>query len=227
MHPLKSSDPLIVYMDVKSPYAYLAKDLTLKLANELQISIDWRPLTLNIPSFLGSAKVNDSGKVVESRRTPRQWEGVRYAYMDAKRYARLRDIKIYGPRKIWDTRLIHTAFLFVKFEYPDKLVDFLDVVYEKFWLRELDVESIDVVETVLEQLGIPTSNGEFSSYVEGDGGKLHDELQDSLHVHGVFGVPTYVVDGEVYFGREHLPRVKWHLGGCVGASPDVAYEDSP
>jgi hypothetical protein len=31
------------------------------------------------------------------------------------------------------------------------------------------------------------------------------------------------VDGELFFGREHLPRVRWLLGGKRGAPPDVAY----
>ena len=225
MHPLESNDPLIVYLDIKSPYAYLAKDLTRNMASEVGATIDWRPLTLNIPSFLGSARQDDTGKVVESRRTPRQWEGVRYAYMDAKRYARLRDIKIYGPRKIWDTRLIHTAFLFVKLQYPERLDEFLDLVYLRFWVRELDVESMAIVKAVISEIGI--NSQEFEEYFNDEGGREHDELMAQLHPNGIFGVPTYVVDGQIYFGREHLPRVKWHLTGCEGASPDVAYESEP
>ena len=93
MHPLQSNSPLIVYMDFKSPYAYLAKDPTWQLEADFGIEVDWRPLTLNIPSFLGSAKVDATGRVTEQNRTPRQWQGVRYAYMDAKRYARLKDIQ--------------------------------------------------------------------------------------------------------------------------------------
>ncbi|MBT6891705.1 MAG: hypothetical protein HOA25_09415, partial [Gammaproteobacteria bacterium] len=37
-------------------------------------------------------------------------------------------------------------------------------------------------------------------------------------------VPTYVIDGEAYFGRQHLPRVRWHLQGQVGALPDISYD---
>ncbi|MCE2462252.1 MAG: hypothetical protein J4F38_15950, partial [Pseudomonadales bacterium] len=114
MHPLETDKPLIVYMDFKSPYAYLAKDPTWQLEVDFGIAIDWRPLSLNIPSFLGSARVNDTGKVVEANRTPRQWEGVRYAYMDAKRYARLKDILIYGPRKIWDSSLAGIGMLWTQ-----------------------------------------------------------------------------------------------------------------
>ena len=103
MHPLKSDKPLIVYMDYKSPYAYLAKDPTYALEDRYRIEIDWRPLTLNIGSYLGTAKVDDKGKVVEAKRTNRQWAAVKYAYHDAKRYARLRNLTLLGPRQIWDS----------------------------------------------------------------------------------------------------------------------------
>ncbi len=220
--PRQSDSRLIVYLDVKSPYAYLAKDPTKQLIRDFNISIDWRPLTLNIPSFLGSARVDDRGEVVESKRTPRQWSSVRYSYMDAKRYARINDIKIYGPRKIWDTRLIHIAFLYVKERFSDQLLPFLDYVYERFWLRDLDVESLEVVHGVLNDLGI--SAKDFDAYVEGEGGQSHDLLQSELHPAGVFGVPSYLIDDELFFGRENLPYVRWILGGRQGPPPDMAYE---
>ena len=55
--PLASHAPLIVYVDHKSPYAYLAVEPTYALGEELGIEIDWRPLTLDIPSYLGSARL--------------------------------------------------------------------------------------------------------------------------------------------------------------------------
>lgn len=225
MHPYDprhSEARLIVYLDVKSPYAYLAKDPTKQLIQDFDIEIDWRPLTLNIPSFLGSARVDDRGEVVESERSPRQWSSVRYSYMDAKRYARVNDIKIYGPRKIWDTRLIHIAFLFVKERFSDQLLPFLDHVYERFWMRDLDVESSEVVHGVLRELGIP--DDDFDAYAEGEGGDTHDVLQDELHPAGIFGVPSYVIDDELFFGRENLPYVRWILGGRDGPPPDMAYQ---
>jgi len=53
-----------VYIDYKSPYAYLAKDLAYELARDFPVRIDWLPYRLEIPSFLGSAKVDDSGRVI-------------------------------------------------------------------------------------------------------------------------------------------------------------------
>ena len=68
--PLKSAAPLIVYVDIKSPYAFVAKDPTRRLAESLDIRVDWRPLTLDIPSYLGSARLDDKGKVAAANRSP-------------------------------------------------------------------------------------------------------------------------------------------------------------
>ena len=212
---------MIVYLDVKSPYAYLAKDPTRELERDFGISVDWRPFTLDIPSFLGSAKIHESGRVIEQNRTQSQWDAVRYAYMDTKRYARLRDIKIYGPRKIWDTSLVHIGWLWAAQHGRQALDRFLDVVYERFWTRELDVESVDAIESSMRQAAIPTTC--FGSYSSDRGRELHDQLRADAVDRGVFGVPTFAVDEELFFGREHLPYIRWILGGRVGNAPDVAY----
>ena len=51
-----TGQPVIVYIDIKSPYAFVALKPTFDLERELGVQFDWRPLTLDIPSYLGSAK---------------------------------------------------------------------------------------------------------------------------------------------------------------------------
>ena len=72
---------LAVYIDYKSPYAYLAKDLVYELERNFPVRIDWLPYRLDIPSFLGSAKLDDNGRVIEEQRNAHQWRRVRYSYM--------------------------------------------------------------------------------------------------------------------------------------------------
>jgi hypothetical protein len=57
-----------VYTDYKSPYAYLAKDLAYELERDFPVRIDWLPYRLDIPSFLGSARVDNSGHIIEEQR---------------------------------------------------------------------------------------------------------------------------------------------------------------
>ena len=87
---MNSRKIIVVYTDYKSPYAYLAKDLVYELERNFPVTVDWLPYTLDIPSFLGSARVDDHGNVIESNRDPHQWRRVRYSYMDCRRQARKR-----------------------------------------------------------------------------------------------------------------------------------------
>ena len=222
MEVLKSDAPLIVYVDVKSPYAFVSIKPTLELEKELGVEFDWRPLTLDIPSYLGSAEKR-GGKVIRSEgRSQTAWNTIRYSYRDARRYAERQGYILKGTEKIWDTRIASIAILWVRQTARSRLSNFFEVVYPAFWRRELDVEDISVVENCLENAGV-SSQG-FREFESGDGRTLHDNLQKQFHAKGIYGVPTYVIGDEVYFGREHLPYLRWHLKGRVGPTPDIAYE---
>jgi 2-hydroxychromene-2-carboxylate isomerase len=220
--PFSSSAPLIVYIDFKSPYAYLAKDPTWALGDEFGIEIDWRPFTLDIPSYLGSARLHKDGRVAESQRTETQWKMVKAAYSDVRRYGTMRNTIVRGTTKIWDSSLAGIGMLWAKQQGKAVLHRYIGITYERFWNRELDIEDFAVVEGVLGEAGAQTR--EFRQYAAGAGRALHDEIQTKSFDAGIFGVPTYIVGGEMFFGREHLPRIRWILGGKRGAPPDIAYE---
>jgi 2-hydroxychromene-2-carboxylate isomerase len=225
LDPLASSAPLIVYIDYKSPYAYLAVDPTYAIEDELGIEIDWRPFTLDIPSYLGSARLSREGKVVENERTPGQWTKVKYAYHDVRRYGSLRGLIVRGAVKMWDSSFAGIGMLWARQQDKSVLRAYSGLVYERFWKRDLNVEDAGVIERVLDEAGARTAG--FRDYASGAGRALHDNIQRKAFDAGVFGVPTYVIDGELFFGREHLPRIRWILTGRAGEPPDIAYEDFP
>lgn len=219
---MASNAPLIVYVDFKSPYAYVALGPTRALADELGIDVDWRPLTLDIPSFLGSARLGARDEVIESHRSADQWAWVRYAYRDARRYGSLRGLVVRGTTKIWDSSLAAIGMLRAKEQGAEILRRYMDTVFERFWRRELDIEDIAVIEGVLRESGARSEG--FRAHAVGEGRAAHDAEQRAIFASGIFGVPTYVVAGEVLWGREHLPRIRWLLTGRKGASPNIAYE---
>ncbi len=221
LHPLRSDAPLIVYLDLKSPYAYLALEPAARLGSELGIAIDWRPLTLDIPSYLGSAKLDSAGRVAESKRTPQQWARVRYAYHDARRYARQRNLTIRGTVKIWDTSLAAIAMLWARSESYDHARRFLEQAYPPFWRREFDAEDLSTISHTLAASGVSASG--FADWAAGDGLAAHERFQQAVFDAGIFGVPSFIVDGNAYFGREHLPYIRWLLQRHDGPAPDIAY----
>lgn len=225
MSATEPTGSLIVYVDIKSPYAFVAIRPTLALEAELGAVFDWRPLTLDIPSYLGSAE-KKKGKVVASAgRSPRTWNAIRYSYRDARRYAERQGLTLKGTEKIWDSRLANIGILWVAQTARPRLGDYFEAVYPPFWRRELDIERIDVVKACLAQAGAPIAG--FDAFVRGAGGAQHDLMQSQFHNKGIYGVPTYVLGDDILFGREHIPYLRWALTGRIGPPPDIAYEIAP
>jgi 2-hydroxychromene-2-carboxylate isomerase len=194
------------YIDYKSPYAYLAKDLAYELGRDFPVHVDWLPYVLDIPSFLGSARVDDSGKVIAQERNAHQWRRVRYSYMDCRRQARKRGLVIRGPQKIWDSALASSGMLHAKRQGDEVLRRYHDLTFERFWKRELDIEDPGVIGAVLAEAGADATG--FSAYAAGEGRVELDRICRAAEELGVFGVPSFVVDGELFWGREHLPDIR-------------------
>ena len=194
-----------LYSDYKSPYAYLAKDLAYALERETGALIDWLPYTLDIPAYLGSAKVDAHGNVVEESRNAHQWRRVKYSYMDCRREANRRGLTTRGPRKIFDSSLANIGMLYAK--RHGLLRGYHDRVFERFWKRELDIENSDALAAVLRECGAGTED--FAAFLEGDGRRQLQDIRREAEAAGVFGVPSFLLeDGDLYWGREHLPRIR-------------------
>lgn len=204
-----------VYTDYKSPYAYLAKDLAYELERETGVRLDWLPYTLDIPSYLGSATLDAGGKVVEESRNAHQWRRVKYSYMDCRREASRRGLVIRGTQKIWDSSLANIGMLYAK--QHGVLRAYHDRVFERFWKRELDIEDVAVLGAVLQEVGADASA--FADYAAGEGRAQLTQIQCAAEAAGVFGVTSFLLeDGSLYWGREHLPRIKELLQSGQGAS---------
>ena len=197
---------ITLYTDYKSPYAYLARDPAYALEAIPGVKLDILPYVLNIPDFLGSAKLDDEGNVVEEQRTAHQWRRVKYSYMDCRRQARKRGLVIRGTVKIWDTTLGASGLLWAKRQGDAVSRGYHDRVFERFWKRELDIEDIAVVTAVLEEAGADTAG--FGAYAAEEGPAEVDRIRLAAEEAGVFGTPTFVIAGELFWGGEHIPDIR-------------------
>jgi 2-hydroxychromene-2-carboxylate isomerase len=194
-----------LYTDYKSPYAYLAKDLAYELERETEVHLDWLPYTLDIPAYLGSAKVDAQGNVLEESRNAHQWRRVKYSYMDCRREANLRGLTIRGPKKIFNSSLANIGMLFAK--QHSVFRDYHDRIFERFWKRELDIESPAALAAVLSECGAVAAG--FQAFLEGEGRRQAEDIRREAEAAGAFGVPSFLLDdGNLYWGREHLPRIR-------------------
>jgi 2-hydroxychromene-2-carboxylate isomerase len=197
---------ITVYIDYKSPYAYLAKDLVYALERDLPVAVDWLPYVLDIPSFLGSARVDAAGRVVEENRNAHQWRRVRYSYMDCRRQAKKRGLVIRGPQKIWDSTLAAAGLLHARRQGAGIVRHYNDIVFERFWKRELDIEDPAVVAGILAEAGADRAAA--AAYLAGAGRAEAAQISREAEDKGVFGVPSFLLDGELFWGSEHLPDIR-------------------
>src|SRR5712671_5295212 len=161
-----------IYIDYKSPYAYLAKDPAWELEREFDVRLDWLHYTLEIPEFLGT---------VEGRNA-HQWRRIRYSYMDARRLANRRGLTVRGPLKLFDSSVASIAMIYA--QRRGVFRQYNDLTFERFWKRELDIEDREVVRRVLEESGAETAA--FFDFVEGEGRREFERITHEAEVAGVF-----------------------------------------
>jgi 2-hydroxychromene-2-carboxylate isomerase len=143
--------------------------------------------------------------VLEQSRNAHQWRRVRYSYMDCRRQARKRGLTIRGPQKIFDSTLAAAGMLFAQRAGDGVFRSYHDTVFERFWQRALDIENPDAIAEVLSQAG--GSSSAFLSRADALRAEVA-AISRAAEADGVFGVPTFVLAGEIYWGSEHLADIR-------------------
>lgn len=183
--------------DYKSPFAYLAKDPTYALEEEFDVAVEWRHFTLDIPSFLGAVET----------RSETEWRKVRYAYMDMRRWANKRGLTVRGPRRIYDSSPAGIGMQYAQDQGVFR--PYNDRVFERFWNHELEVDDVAALTAVLAEVGADAKN--FATYLEGEGRRRHDARRQETEKLGVFGVPSFVLDGEIFWGYDRMDLLRERL----------------
>lgn len=206
-----ASAPLRVALDLRHPFAYLALGPTLRLGRELGLAIDWLPLcaqTLRPPSPPG----------------PRDDRGIRHrrhrAHMIAREiavYADAQGLTLREPYRDDPADAANLAWLWVRAEAPPRLLPFLQETFRRYWAVELAAGDPDAVAEVLRACGLDADA--FRRWAGGPGSELAAQVAGELAAVGVFQSPAYVLDGEVFYGRQHLPMIRWLLQGRQGPAP--------
>ena len=84
-----------------------------------------------------------------------------------------------------------------------------DRVYERFWKRELDIADTQAIAAVLAEVGADPEG--FFAYLEREGRAELDAIQQQADADEIFGVPIFLVDGELFWGYDRVPLLKERL----------------
>ena len=189
-----------LWLDLRSPYSFLAKDPAYALEQEFGIDLRLRPFALEIA---GAVSLGDPQAVARGMRK------IKYLYADARRFAGPRGMTLLGPKKIFDHKLVHLAWLLA--ERHGKGRAFVDLAFPRFFRRELDYEDRGAIGMLLKESGVDPAG--FDAFATGEGPKELAAHQQEAEAQGVFAVPTFVVDGELFWGQDRIDFVRARLAG--------------
>jgi 2-hydroxychromene-2-carboxylate isomerase len=192
--------PVDLWLDLRSPYSFLAKDPAYALEQDFEVELRLRPYTLDIA---GAYNVANRKAVARGLRR------IKYLYADVRRFANQRGMIILGPNKIFDPALIHLAWMYA--DAAGKARALIDLAYPRFFKRELDYEDRAAVEGLLADAGVDRAG--FDAFAAGTGPARLAAHQAEAEKQGVFAVPTFVVDGELFWGQDRLDFVRAKLAG--------------
>jgi 2-hydroxychromene-2-carboxylate isomerase len=189
----EAAETIKLYYDFKSPFTYLAMEPAFRLEQTHRVRLRFIPLELAIRQAYG-------GEL--EQRSSRDWDKVRYLYMDVRRFANERGIIIRGPQKIFDSRLALMSGLYA--DRNGHFRPYAERVFERFFKRELNLEDFGALAAVMAEVGL--DDAAFRRYADSDGpGDLRAAAAEAER-DGVFGVPTFNVVGELFWGND---RVEW------------------
>ncbi|HYR80072.1 MAG TPA: DsbA family protein, partial [Candidatus Dormibacteraeota bacterium] len=180
-----------LYFAYTSPYTYLAMRPAYALEHSHRVRVRFIPYGINIRKVYGPLDNADADR-----------RKVRYLYVDARRIAKERGLIIYPPKKIFSARLAFYGGLYA--EQHGKFRDYSDRVFERFWKQELDVENRDAISAIVVEVGLDPAA--FLEYADRDARADLDACFAEADRDKVFGVPTFIVDGEPFWGED---RIEW------------------
>lgn len=180
-----------LYFAYTSPFTYLAMQPAYDLEQSHRVRVRFIPYGVNIRKVYGPLDRADADR-----------RKVRYLYIDARRIAKERGLIIYPPKKIFSARLALYGGLFA--ERHGQFRNYSDRVFERFWKQELDVESRGAISAIMTEVGL--DEAEFLNYADRTARTDLDACFAEADADKVFGVPTFIVDGEPFWGED---RVTW------------------
>ena len=195
--------PIEFYFDFMSPFAYLAHRRAAELAR--QYGREMRYVPMNLPE----AKIAAGNTGPSNRDIPVK---LRYLLQDIKRWAAIDNMPVEFPASLDSDRMNRGTF----FAHDrGKAEAYIAACFTKGWGEGADISSDDTLTAVAKSLNwLPQEfiaaieSSELESRYKAANGEAHDR--------GVFGVPTFFVDDEMWWGNDRLHFLEQYLAAHQG-----------
>ena len=187
---------ITAYTDLRSPYTFVAKAEVYRWEEDFGVAVDWWPYTTPLEEAFGPAE----------GRNERQLRKIRYTYRNVRRLGAAQGLTIRGTKRIFDPTPAHVGLLQARDDGIFRA--FHDLAFERVFRRELDPDDPAHVRAALAEVG-----GDVAAWSRRlrNGAAELEAIDRRAEAQGVFGVPSFILDGELFWGTDTLAQIRQKL----------------
>ena len=205
------SRPITYAFSLASPWAYLGLEAFLALVEKYDLAVSYRPM------LLGEVFAETGGLPLPKRHPARQG----YRLMELQRWREKRGLALnLSPKGLPCDITLADRLVIALVETGHSPVDYMRAVHRGVWAedRQLDDETVlgDILTAcrlLVSLLAVARSEAVGQTYAAN---------RDWAIANGIFGAPSYVLDGEIFWGQDRLD-----LLGEMLASGRAGYKADP
>lgn len=186
--------PIDYYFTLLSPWTYLGHGAFIELAREHGLTVRYRPTPLR------SVFDETGGLPLPKRHPVRQ----RYRVLELQRWRAKRGLPLTLFPKFfpYDVSLADRIVLAVVARGEDP-VGFIGEVLADVWAREQDMSRPELILAAVKRAGLDPAGLIEAAGSEATSHAYQAAIADAVDA-GVFGAPSYVLDGEIFWGQDRL-----------------------
>src|SRR6476659_6906451 len=191
------------YFAPNSPYVYLGHERFVRIAREAGATIRVKPVDL------GGKVFPVSGGLPLAKRAPQRQA---YRLVELRRFSEWLGLPLNVQPKYFPVSSDDAAKLIIAVDLKDGTEPALALtgaVARAVWVEDRNIADEAVLASLLEACGLPASRIE-----DAHSQAAHERYEiDTLQAieAGVFGAPSYVIDGEIFWGQARLDFVQRRL----------------
>jgi 2-hydroxychromene-2-carboxylate isomerase len=193
------------FYDFRSPYAYFAAHRIREGLFVPPVAIDWwwRPVSIDILLNLQAGR-DAWADYVDPLCAPKRKNLV----ADVRRTAEFYGAPLRPPNPPRQNSIV--ALCIAEMLSPAAHEIFRNSIFDALWQNRMNIADPEILKT---SLAGAESTPEFLNEALSDGARTRLAAStEEAFARGIFGVPSFVYDGEIMFGNDRLEMLAWRLG---------------
>jgi 2-hydroxychromene-2-carboxylate isomerase len=193
------------WFEFASTYSYVAASRVERVADAAGVAVEWKPFLLG-PIFQAQGWCDSPFNLYPVKG--------RYMWRDMERLCAAEGIRLRRPSQFPRSGLLAARVASLEEEAPWR-AEFTRRIFVANFADDRDISDPAVVGSVVESLGMPAARVLESAQSRENKERLRRQTEEAVRL-GIFGAPTFAVDGELFWGNDRLEQaIAWCSRRCA------------